>query len=180
MDFGTWVVYYYRSLWIPYASFNYHLINKFGTSIVQIPNVIKLQPTDDDLLYYRTLKMTLVMLLIFQTHAHFHSCMYASSTPSNPFVNIPKSLYSSLRMPLARQGSRSQCFLLHPFPSSLWLDIIDALNQSKSRITSKSYLAFMDFENIEICDVKYLSSFFNDDSNYLCYPYTTWSSKCVW
>ena len=63
--------------------------------------------------------------------------------------------------------SFSQCPLLHPSPSSIGLTMVDALKLTKSKKKSKSNLIFIDFDNIDVRNVKYLPYSFNDDVLFL-------------
>lgn len=59
-------------------------------------------------------------------------------------------------MTLVHQDTPSQHLFLHPFLSSLGDDIVDTLEHAKSRKKFKLDLASIDFDNIEVCDVKYI------------------------
>jgi hypothetical protein len=78
--------------------------------------------------------------------------------------------------------SPSQRPPLHPSPSSIGLTMIDALKLTKLRKRSKSEFASIDFDNIDVRDVKYLLSYFNDDILFLLpiLALKVSTSKYVW
>ena len=82
-----------------------------------------------------------------------------TSTPSQ----LPKSSFSPICNTLVHRMTLSQRPPLHPSSSSIGLTIVDALKFTKSRKMSKLDLAFIDFNNIDVRDVKYLPSFFYCD-----------------
>ena len=63
--------------------------------------------------------------------------------------------------------SHSLHFPLHPSPSFVRVTIVDALKFTNSRKKSKLDLASIDFDKIDVRDVKYLPSFFNGDVLFL-------------
>jgi hypothetical protein len=71
---------------------------------------------------------------------------------------------------LVHHMTPSQRPLLHPSPSSKGFTIVDALKFTKSRKRSKSDLAFIDFDNIDVRDVKYLPSSFDGDVLFVLPP----------
>lgn len=84
-------------------------------------------------------------------------------TPINESVYVDKSPYNPLCMRLAPHG-------IPPFylgSSSLGLNIVEALKLTKSRRRSKSNLTTVDFDNINVCDVKYLPTSYDGDVLYV-------------
>lgn len=61
-------------------------------------------------------------------------------------------------MMLTCQGTPSQCPPLHPLLSFMSLNIVEKLKLSKSGKTFKCDLTIIDFDNIDVCEVKYLPS----------------------
>lgn len=59
------------------------------------------------------------------------------------------------------------------FPILFKLNIVEAFKLTKFRKRSKLDLATIDFENLEVCDVKYLSPSFDNDIC-LCFPLCRW------
>ena len=57
-------------------------------------------------------------------------------------------------MKLPHHGSPSPRPPLHPSSFSLGLSIVDVLKLTKSRRSSKSYLTPIDFDNINVHDIK--------------------------
>ena len=57
-------------------------------------------------------------------------------------------------------STTSQCAPLHLYPSSIGLNIVDTLKQTKSMKKSTLDLTSIDFDNMEVIDDKYLPSFF--------------------
>jgi hypothetical protein len=92
------------------------------------------------------------------------------STPSKLPMDLPKSPYSPLYVKVAHHGSVSQRFPLHNFSSSVGMNIVDALKQTKFRKRSKSDFASIDFDNIEVRDVKYMPSSFDGDILFVLPP----------
>jgi hypothetical protein len=63
-------------------------------------------------------------------------------------------------MKLVCHGSPSQCPPLHIFSSS---SSFNALKLTESKRRSKSELNIIDFDNIDVYDIKYLPSYFKGD-----------------
>ena len=95
-----------------------------------------------------------------------------NSTPSQLPIHLAKFPYGLLYRKLVSQILPSQRPPLHPSPSSIRLTIVNALKLTKSRKISKSDLASIDYNNIDVCDVKYLQFFFNGDVLFLLTPVT--------
>ena len=92
------------------------------------------------------------------------------STLSQLPIHVAKSTCGLMYRRLVPQISPSERPLLHPSPSFIGLTIIDALRLTKSRKISKSDLASIDFDYIDVRDVKYLPSYFNDNVLFLLPP----------
>jgi hypothetical protein len=104
------------------------------------------------------------------------------SIPSQLRIHVTKSLCGHMYKRVVPQMSPSQRPPLHPSPSSIGLTMIDALKLTKLRKRSKSEFASIDFDNIDVRDVKYLLSYFNDDILFLLpiLALKVSTSKYVW
>ena len=140
------------------------LTNKSGTSTIQIPSVttVRLEPTDDSVLVLSDSEDEICVAVDLSDTSSF-SFRSRDSTPSKPPMDLPKSLYNLLYMRVAHHGSPSQHSPLHHFSSLVGMNIVDVLKQTKSRKISKSDLASINFDSIEVRDVKYLPSSFDGD-----------------
>ena len=78
-------------------------------------------------------------------------------------MDVDKTPSSPLYMRLARHGTPSQRPPLHPLASSSNLNIVEALKLTKSKKRSKFDLTTIDFDNIDVRDVKYLPPSFDGD-----------------
>jgi hypothetical protein len=104
------------------------------------------------------------------------------SIPSQLPIHVTKSPCGHMHKRMVSQMSHSQRPPLHPSPSSIGLTMIDALKLTKSRERSKSEFASIDFDNIDVRDVKYLPSYFNNDVLFLLpiLALKVLTSKYVW
>lgn len=138
------------------------IANDFGTSTLPIPSVaiVQLQPSDDIIFLLLDFEDD-IFVVVGLSNTYMFPFRNINSTSSKIHVDPPKSLYISLYMRLARQGTLSQHPPLHAHPSSISLNILDALKHTKYRKRSKSKIAFVDFNNIELRDDKYLPSYFD-------------------
>ena len=89
-------------------------------------------------------------------------------TPSKVLVDVDKTPSSPLYMRLVYHGTPSQRPPLHPCVSSSSLNIVEVLKLTKSRKRSKSNLTTIDFDNIDVRDVKYLPPSFDGDIFFCC------------
>ena len=144
------------------------LTNESGTSTVQISYVTlaKLEPTDDSVLVLLDLEDDICAFVDLSNTLSF-PFKSVHSTPSELLIHVAKSPCSPIYRGLVLQVSHSQRPPLHPSPSFIGLTIVDALKLTKSRKKSKSDLASIDFDSIDVRNVKYLSSSFNDDVLFL-------------
>jgi hypothetical protein len=147
------------------------LTNESGTSTVQVPSIVtvKLEPTDDSVIVLSDSEDDICAAVDLSDTSPF-SFRSKDSTPSKPPMDLPKSPYSPLYVKMAHHGSVSQRPPLHNFSSSVSMNIVDALKQTKSRKRSKSDLASIDFDSIEVRDVKYLPSSFDGDILFVLPP----------
>ena len=70
-------------------------------------------------------------------------------------------------MKLVYQGSSSQCPPLHPSSS---FNIVDTLKMTKSRRMFKFNLTAIDFDSIDVHDVKYLTTSFDGNVIFILHP----------
>jgi hypothetical protein len=140
------------------------LTNESGTSTVQIPSIalVKVEPLDDS------------MFVLSDSEDDICASIDLSNTSQFPFRSV-HSTFSQLPIHVAEspcglmykkvvpQISLSQRPPLHPSPSSTGLTMVDTLKLIKSRKRSKSDLASIDFDSIDVREVKYLPSSFNGD-----------------
>jgi len=136
------------------------LTNESGTSTVKIPTVatVKLEPNDDSVLVLSDSEDD-ICVVVDLSDISLSPFKIKNSTPSQ----LPKSPFSPMCNILIYHMTPSQRPPLHPSPSSIGLSIVGALKFTKSRKMSKSDLIFIDFDNIDVYDVKYLSSSFDGD-----------------
>ena len=93
--------------------------------------------------------------------------------PSNPvlvYVDVDKTLHNSSYMKLVCLSSSSQRPPLHHSSSSSGFNIVDALKMTKSRRRSKSDLTAIDYDSIDVRDVKYLPPSFDGDVIFISPP----------
>ena len=149
------------------------LTNNSCTYTVQVPILfnVKIEPSENTVLLLSDLEDDVCLAIDFFDTSHFP--LRKARTPTPPSVipidvnNTPCSLPL---MKLPPHGSPSPCPPLHPSSSSLRLNIVDALQLTKSRIRSKSELITIDFDNINVCDVKYLPTSFDGDIFFVLAP----------
>ena len=153
------------------------LTNESGTFTVQISivTIVKLEPNDDS------------VFVLSKSKDDICADVDLSDMLSFPFKRKnyipsqhPKFPFSPICNTLVHHMTSSQRPLLHPSPSSIGLIIIDALKFTKSMKRSKSDFVFIDFDNIDVRDVKYLPFSFDGDVLFVLPPCGTWSSKYVW
>jgi hypothetical protein len=97
--------------------------------------------------------------------------------PSQLPIHVAKSPCSLMYKKVVIQISPSQRPPLHPSPSSIWLTMVDALKLIKSKKRLKSDLASIDFDSIDVSEVKYLPFSFNGDVLLLLSPVTLKTSS---
>ena len=146
------------------------LTNKFGASTVNVSNMatLKIEPSDDDVLVLDSNKEVCHVVDLSNT-----SYFPYKTKPSNPVlvsVEVHKTPHNSSYMKLVRHGASSQRPHLHPSSSSSSFNIVNTLKMTKSRRRSKSDLTVIDFDNINVRDVKYLPSSFDGDIIFILPP----------
>jgi hypothetical protein len=147
------------------------LTNESGTPTVQIPSIahVKVEPLHDNVFVLSdsednicaSVDLSNTLSFPFRSVYSIHSKLpiHASKSPCGPtHKSVVPQILPSQRPPL------------HPSPSSTWLTMVDALKLTKSRKKSKSDLASIDFDSIDVRDVKYLPSSFNGDVLFLLPP----------
>ena len=92
------------------------------------------------------------------------------STPSQLPIDVAKSPCGLMYKTVVPHISHFQRPPLHPSPSFIGLTMVHALKLTKSRKKSKSDLVSIDFDYINVRDVKYLPSSFNGDVLFLLPP----------
>jgi hypothetical protein len=85
-------------------------------------------------------------------------------------VDVNKTPHNSSYMKLLRHGARSQRPPLHPSSSSSSFNIVDTLKMTKSKRRSKSNLTTINFDSIDIRDIKYLPPSFDGDVIFILPP----------
>src|SRR6202022_2032965 len=147
------------------------LTNESGTSTVQIPSTahIKVEPLDDSVFVLSDSEDDICASVDLSNTSPF---LFRSvhSIPSQLPIHVAKSPCSLMYKKVVPQISPSQHPPLHPSPSSTRLTMVDALKLTKSRKRSKSDLASIDFDSIDVREVKYLPSSFNGDVLFLLPP----------
>ena len=146
------------------------LTNKCGTSTVQIHYIahIKVEPLDDSVFVLSDSEDDICASVELSNTSPF-PFKSVHSTPSQ-LVHVTKSPCGFMYKRVVPQISPSQRPPLHPSSSSIRLTMVDALKLTKSRKRSKSDLASIDFDNIDVRNVKYLPSSFNGDVLFLLPP----------
>ena len=138
-------------------------------SICQVWLHVKIEPSDDDVLVLLDSGEEVCLVV-----NHFDTSLFSYKTkPSNTvlvFVDIDKTPHNSSYMKLIRHGVSSQRPPLHPSSSSSGFNIVDALKMTKSRRRSKSDLIAIDFDSINVRDVKYLPLSFDGDVIFILPP----------
>ena len=83
----------------------------------------------------------------------------------NTFCNLPLTKLPFHGIPSSRPPLHHSSFFLH-------LSIVDALKLTKSGRRSKSNLTIIDFDSIDVCDVKYLLFTFDGDVLFVLPPFS--------
>ena len=131
------------------------MTNESGTSTVQISSVgiVKLEPIDDSVLVLSDSEDDICASVDLSNKSSF-PFKSVHSTPSQLPIHVAKSaqgLYGN-------DGSPNLTFLVSsttPFTVIYRLAMVDALKLTKSRKKSKSDLASIDFDNIDVREVKF-------------------------
>lgn len=97
-----------------------------------------------------------------------------TTTPSKVSVDIDRTPYTPLYMRLAWQRTPPQHPPLHHFSSSSSLNIVEALKVTNSKKRIKYDLTIIDFNNIDLCDVKHLPPSFDGDILFVLPPMAIW------
>ena len=150
-----------------------NLTNESGTSTVQIPSIahVKVEPLDDSVFVLSDSEDDICASVDLSNISSF-PFRSVHSTPSQLPIHVAKSPCGRMYKRVVPQISSSQRPPLHPSPSSIGLTMVDALKLTKSRKRSKSDLASIDFDSIDVCDVNYLTSSLNGDVLFLLPPVT--------
>ena len=146
------------------------LTNEFGTSIVQMPNVatIKTKPSDNNIFVLSSSDDDVCSTIdLFGTYFLYEARI---ATLQLVFVDINKTHYRPFCMKLACHGSPSQCPPLYLFSSSSKLGIVNALKLTKSRKMFKSDFTIIDFDNIDVHDIKCFPPSFRCDVLFILPP----------
>ena len=132
------------------------LTNESGTSTIQIPFVatIKLEPTNDSVFVLSNSKDDICASLDLSNMLSF-PLKNVHSTPSQFPMYVVKFPCGPMYKTVFSHISPSQHPPLHPSPSSIGLNMVDALKLTKSRkkFQVEYYIHWID--NIDVCDVKY-------------------------
>ena len=133
------------------------LTNEYGAYTVNAPTVatVKIEPSDDDIIVLLDSDVDVCSVVDLSDTSHF-PYKHRFSNPVLVSLDVDKIPHSSSYMKFVRHGSTSQRPLLHPSLSSLGFNIVDALKMTKSRRRSKFDDPAIDFDNIDVRDVKYL------------------------
>jgi hypothetical protein len=147
------------------------LTNESGTSTVQVPSMapVKVEPLDDSVFVLSDSEDDICASVDLSNTSPF-PFRSVHSTPSQLPLHVAKSPCGLMYKRVVPQNSPSQRPPLHPSPSSTGLTMVDALKLTKSRKRSKSDLASIDFDSIDVREVKYLPSSFNGDVLFLLPP----------
>lgn len=123
---------------------------------------IKIKSSDDIDLLLSNMDDDVCLTVGFFDKSYFCS---RTRTSNHPLVSIVvyKVPRGPLCMKLPHHGYFSPCPPLHHFSSSLGLNIVKALKVIRFKKGSKSDLNTIDFDNINVHDVKYLPSYFEGD-----------------
>ena len=138
------------------------LTNEYSASNVNVSSMatVKIQPSDDDVFVLLDSDEK-VCHVVDLSDTSFFPYKTKSSNPVLVFVDVDKTPYNSLYMKLLHHGASTQRPPLHPFSSSSSFNIVDALKMTKSKKKSKFYLTAIDFDSIDVRDVKYLPPSFD-------------------
>ena len=147
------------------------LTNEFGVYTVNEPSmaIVKIEPSDDDVivLLYSNEEFCHVVDL---SDTSFFSYRTKSSNPVLDSVDFDKTPHNSSYMKLLRHGVLSQRPPLHHFSSSSGFNIVDTLKMTKSRRRSRSNLTAIDFDSIDVRNVKYFPPSFDGDVIFILPP----------
>ena len=130
---------------------------------------VKIEPSEDDVLVLLDLDEDVCPIVDLSDASHFPY----KAKPSNPvfvFVDVDRTPHSSLYIKLVCHGSSSQRPPLHPHSSSSCFNIVDALKMTKSKRRSKYDLTTIDFDTIDVCEIKYLLPSFDGDVIFILSP----------
>ena len=140
------------------------LINESGASYVNVHcmAIVKIKSSDNDVLMLLDSDEDVCHGVDISYTSYF---LYKtkSSNPGLVSVDVDKIPHNSSYMKLVHHDSSSQCPLLHPFSSFSRFKIVDTLKMIKSRRRSKSDRTVIDFDSLDVRDIKYLPPSFNDD-----------------
>ena len=147
------------------------LTNESGASTVNVPSMatVKIKPSDDDILVLLDSDEYVCHVVDLSDTSSF---LY-KTTPSNPVlvsVDVDKTPHNSSYMKLLRHGASSQRPPFHHSSYSSRFNIVDALKMTKFRRRSKSDFTTIDFDNIDVRDVKYLPPSFDGDVVFMMPP----------
>ena len=130
---------------------------------------VKIEPNDDDVLVLLDSDEEVCPVVDFFYTSHF-PYKTKHSNPVLVFIDFDRTPHNLSYMKLVRHGALSQRPPLHPSSSSLDFNNVDALKITKSRRRSKSNLTAIDFDTINVRDVKYLPPSFDGDVIFILPP----------
>ena len=147
------------------------LTNESGASTINVPSMatVEIQPSDNDVLVLLDSDEEVCLVVDLSDTSYFPY----KTKPSNPVlvsVDVDKIPYNSLYMKLFRHGASSQPPPLHLSSSSSSFHIVNALKMTKSKRRSKSDLTTIDFDSIDVRDVKYLPPSLDGDVIFILLP----------
>ena len=133
------------------------LTNESDASTVNVHSIatVKIEPNEDDVLVLLDSDEEVYLIVDLSDTSHFPH----KTKPSNPilvYVDVDRTPHNSSYMKLVRHGSSSQRPPLHLPSSSSGFNIVDALKMTKSRRRFKSDLTGIDFDTVDVREVKYL------------------------
>jgi hypothetical protein len=140
------------------------LTNESGASTVNVPSManVKIEATNNDVLVLLDSDDEVCPVVDLSDTSYFLD-KTKSSNPILVSVDVDKTPHSSSYMKFVRHGSSFQRPPLHHSSSSSSFNIVDALKMTKSRRRSKSDLTAIDFDSIDVREVKYLPPSFDGD-----------------
>ena len=154
----------HRFFWFQVEACNVVLTNNYCTFTILLLIVVnvKIKPSDGTVLLLSNLDDYVCPTVDLFDTLHFS---YIPRTHTQPLVptNVHKIPCSPLCMRLTRHGPHFPCPSLHPSSSSLGLKIVNALKLIKYKRRSKFDLTTIDFDSIDVLDVKYLPPSFDGD-----------------
>lgn len=123
---------------------------------------IKIKSSDDIDLLLSILDDDICLTVDFFDKSYFCSRTRTSNHPlvSTDVYKVPR---GPLCMKLPHHGYFSSCPPLHHFSSSLGLNIVYALKVTRFKKSSKYDPSTIDFDNIDVHDVKYFPPYFEGD-----------------